>query len=310
MKKLIVAFVGCLAAALAAVSAEVPMYGPFSAEEGTEAFAKRMHDYTPTMVKAMAVTIDGEPVKEGDAFGAYVVGTDEFCGDGKAFDGSGKMSGVLYVPSGAQVYFKVWRSSSGMEKPEILKSADALTVAEAGKSVTGHAVAVKTSGGDDPVAQDLTLNLAGVGWHEVSFSVLPAGGKPEDVFAPVAGKISYVTYGSKNWSPAGGGTLTALEIGKGYWVQTTAESVTWTVTGQGNPGVEIALKPGWNLIGYPLLEEGEVETVLATALTTGNIRYISSGSRVYPGTLKTMAPGKGYWVYAEAAATIRFDSGK
>ena len=141
----------------------------------------------------------------------------------------------------------------------------------------------------------------------MSFPVLPEGGKPEDVFAPVVDKIGYVTYGSKNWNPLTGGTLTALEIGKGYWVQTTAESVSWTVTGLANPDVEIALKAGWNLIGYPLLEEGEIETVLATALATGKIDWIYSGSRVYPGMLTTLTPGKGYWVYANAAVTIRFD---
>ena len=153
--------------------------------------------------------------------------------------------------------------------------------------------------------QDFAICAAG--WHEVSFAVLPEGGDPADVFAPVADKIGYVTCGSENWSPATGGTLMALEIGKGYWVQTTAADVSWTVTGQGNPGVEIALKAGWNLIGYPLLEEGSVETVLATALATDKIDYIYSGSRVYPGTLTTLTPGKGYWVYANAAVTIRFD---
>ena len=160
---------------------------------------------------------------------------------------------------------------------------------------------------DGRATDEQVLTVSGQGWHEVSFPVLPTSSNPADVFAPVADKIGYVTYSSKNWSPTSGGTLTVLEIGKGYWVQTTAESVSWTVTGQTNPDVEIALKPGWNLIGYPLLEEGEIETVLATALATGNIRYIYSGSRVYPGTLTTMTSGKGYWVYAEAAGAIRFD---
>ena len=100
--------------------------------------------------------------------------------------------------------------------------------------------------------------------------------------------------------------MDALEIGKGYWLQTTVSNVVWTVTGQDNPNVEIALKAGWNLIGYPLLEEGEIETVLATALATGNIRYICSGTCVFPGTLTTLAPGKGYWLYAEAEGTVRF----
>ena len=174
------------------------------------------------------------------------------------------------------------------------------------RSATFYAIWTENADVEDTFV-DQKLSLSGAGWHEVSFPVLPEGRKPEDVFASIEDKISYVTFGSQNWNPLSGGTLAALEIGTGYWVQTKAENVSWTVTGQGNPDVEIALKPGWNLIGYPLLEESEIETVLATALATGNIRYIYSGSRVYPGALTTMTPGKGYWVYAEAAATIRFD---
>ena len=161
---------------------------------------------------------------------------------------------------------------------------------------------------DDSATDEQKMSVSGQGWHEVSFAVLPESADPADVFAPVEDKVGYVTYGSMNWNPLTGGTLMALEIGKGYWVQTTAESVEWTVTGRTNPDVEIALKAGWNLIGYPLLREGNVETVLATALATEKIDWIYSGSRVYPGTLTTLTPGKGYWVYANAAVTIKFDA--
>ena len=162
--------------------------------------------------------------------------------------------------------------------------------------------------GPDGQVTNVMLAVSKAGWHEMSFPVLPTGGDPASVFAPVEDKIGYVTSGSLNWNPATGGTLVSLEIGKGYWVQTTVPNVTWAVVGQGNPTVEIALKPGWNLIGYPLLEEGETEVVLASALATGKILYICSESKVYPGTLTTLVPGKGYWVYANEAATIRFDA--
>ena len=180
--------------------------------------------------------------------------------------------------------------------------ASVLNLAAEGGSVTLYAVWTPLT---SPV--DQSLSISGAGWHEVSFCALPTGGSPDDVFEAVADKIGYVTYGSKNWNPMTGGTLATLEIGKGYWVQTTAETVAWTLTGYANPDVEIELKPGWNLIGYPLLENGDVETVLATALATEKIDFIYSGSRVYPGTLTTLTPGRGYWVYANAAVTIRFD---
>ncbi len=59
------------------------------------------------------------------------------------------------------------------------------------------------------------MSVSGLGWHEVSFAVLPEGGDPADVFALVEDKIGYVTYGSLNWNPTSGGTLMALEIGAG-----------------------------------------------------------------------------------------------
>ena len=162
--------------------------------------------------------------------------------------------------------------------------------------------------GPDGQVTNVMVAVSKAGWHEMSFPVLPKDGDPAAVFAPVEDKISYVVSGSQNWSPNDGGTLVALEIGKGYWVQTTVPNVSWAVVGQGNPTVEIALKSGWNLIGYPLLEAGEIETVLAAALATDKILYICSESKVYPGTLKTMVPGKGYWVYATEAVTIQFDA--
>ena len=161
--------------------------------------------------------------------------------------------------------------------------------------------------GDQEVT-NVMVAVSKAGWHEMSFPVLPANGNPATVFAPVEDKISYVTSGSLNWNPTTGGTLVTLEIGKGYWVNMTVPNVSWAVVGQGNPTVEIALKSGWNLIGYPLLEAGEIETVLETALATGKILYICSESKVYPGTLTTLIPGKGYWVYADEAVKIRFDA--
>ena len=160
----------------------------------------------------------------------------------------------------------------------------------------------------DEETRTMTMSFPRAGWQEVSFAVLPEGGDPADVFAPVENKVGYVTYGSLNWNPLTGGTLTELEIGKGYWVQTTAENVSWTVTGQANPDVEITLKPGWNLVGYPFLVEGEIERVLTTAMSTSKIDFIYSGSRVFPGTLTTMVPGKGYWIHAADAVTFRFDA--
>ena len=151
------------------------------------------------------------------------------------------------------------------------------------------------------------MSLAKTGWHLVSFSALPDDPSPANVFADVADKIDQVVQGSKVWKPGSGGRLTEIEIGIGYWVRTKADNVSWVVAGVTNPGVEIALSKGWNLVGYPLLESASPATVLKTAYNTGRFTQIVNGSKVYPGRLDTLEPGKGYWVYAPEACTITFD---
>ena len=157
----------------------------------------------------------------------------------------------------------------------------------------------------DPIRQMITLSKAG--WNRVSFNVLPDNPSPEEVFADVADKMDRVVQGIRTWKPGAGGRLAKLQIGVGYWVLTTEDNVTWSIAGSPNPGVEISLSKGWNLVGYPLLESGATATVLKTALDSGKVTKIVSGASVYPGRLTTMSPGGGYWVYAPSECTITFD---
>ena len=125
-------------------------------------------------------------------------------------------------------------------------------------------------------------------------------------------KLGYVVCGSQNWRPGRGGTLKAISIGTGYWVQAKEKGATWTVTGKGDPSVEIRLNAGWTMIGYPLPAEKSVEEALATAIADGKVERIVKGSENWRagrgGTLTTFKPGLGYWVYSSSACTITFDA--
>lgn len=151
------------------------------------------------------------------------------------------------------------------------------------------------------------LSLAKAGWHLVSFNVLPDDASPSSVFSSVSGKIESVVQGGKVWRPSTGGRLTTLQVGGGYWVRTMMDNVSWSVVGFPNPDVEISLSKGWNLVGYPLLQSGATSAVLKTALDSGKVTKIVSGTKVYPGRLTELSPGVGYWFYAPAACTITFD---
>ena len=45
---------------------------------------------------------------------------------------------------------------------------------------------------EPPPSTNCTISVSVPGWHEVSFPVLPEGGKPEEVFAAVVDQIGYV----------------------------------------------------------------------------------------------------------------------
>ena len=278
--------------------------GPFAADEESEAFAKRMHDYSPTTLRELAVTIYGKPAAKGDVVAAYDASTGAFCGDAVVLDDKGLATGVIYVPSGAKVHFKVWRAASGLVKPEIIDAdpSSDLTVAESGKTIADRTIVVT-----DVIEQK--FDLSGARWHMISFNVLPADPSPAAVFKSVAGKIDSVVRGSSTqlWIPGVGGTLKTIEVGAAYWVLTTASSVSWTVSGKAQPDAAIKLNKGWTMIGYAPRAEGDVTTVLKTALATNKITDIVDGTKVYPGTLKKMTPGKAYWVNATEAMTITYD---
>ena len=180
-------------------------------------------------------------------------------------------------------------------------------VEEIVKGVLDDGVAIYEAMQTEVTEGELVMSLEKAGWHEVSFSVLPKGGRPADVFAAVSAKIGCVMCGSNTWNPNSGGTLSTLEIGKGYRVQTLSDKVEWKVSGECDVTVRIPLGRGWNLIGYPLTAPGEIGSVLKTAFAKGMVRYVYSGAQVYPGTLTEMKPGKGYWVYADEPCTISFD---
>ena len=220
---------------LAADTGETGGYGPFGADDNivTDAVA-------PTLLVNAAVTVRGEQAARNDCVAAYRTDTRELCGLGKVLGDDGRMSMVMNINAGVKVHFRLWRSVSGLEQPEILDcdAASDLTTPIPGTFLTGRVLSFASS-------TVLDIELAAAKWHQVSFNVLPSDPSPSAVFADVADKIGYVTSGSKYWSPVYGGTLTSIAVGAGYWVQTTEPGVTLSVSGTPDPTAAISLKEGW-----------------------------------------------------------------
>ena len=282
-----------------AQESEVPTYGPWG--EGED--VTNPDKLGPTCLQDMTLTINGASGTQGDVVAVYRTDTDALCGLGKVLDDSGTLTLMCYASTGTKLHFKVWIVTSGVTDPTIL-DCDAkcdLIAPTSGSFYAGHALVVS----DD---KELTLSLKSEDWHTVSFNVVSDDSSPVAVFADVADKIAAVTQGVNYWMPGKAGTLKQIEVGKGYWVKTTSENVSWTVSGKTNPSVEITLTTGWNLIGYAPEGEEMVASVLKTALAEKAIDYVTHGVSFYPnGTLTTMMPGKAYWVHATKAYTLVYD---
>ena len=279
----------------------VPEYGPWGEADAV----KNPDKLGPTMLTDMTLLINGLQAMVGDVVAAFRADTGALCGLGKVMDESGTLSMVCYAPTGVKLHFKVWVAASGVEEP-VIADCDArsdLAAPTSGAFLPGHALVVS----DD---KDLTISLGSADWHTVSFNVLPEDPSPAAVFGSVKAKIAAVTQGIEFWMPGKSSSLKAIEIGKGYWVNTKADNVEWTVSGKTDPKAEIALEEGWNLVGYAPEAEGAVQQVLKTALAAKAVDYVTYGIEFYPGgTLKKMEPGKAYWVHAKKAYTLVYDDG-
>ena len=98
----------------------------------------------------------------------------------------------------------------------------------------------------------------GSGWNLVSFNLHPANTDPATVLSSVSGNYDLVyawnaTTGlwmKHDTIPLTTDTLTSLDETQGFWIKMNTAG-TLTVSGSVVPTSNIALKTGWNLVGFP-----------------------------------------------------------
>lgn len=111
------------------------------------------------------------------------------------------------------------------------------------------------------------------------------------------------------------GNLHTLSPTEGYKVKTNRLMLnTWTGVKANTDSTQIALKKGWNWIGYPAAIEMEVNEAFANA-EPDNEDYIvgQDGFAQYTdgewiGTLKTLEPGKGYMYHSESEKEFAYNT--
>jgi hypothetical protein len=151
------------------------------------------------------------------------------------------------------------------------------------------------------------------GWNLLSTPLIPSDGSINKVLENITGKWDYIqlynSTDSDHWKtnltyrPEQLNDLNSLDYRMGFWINITEPGVSLTLKGQIPDNTVIPLYAGWNLVGYPTLND---------TMTVGNALWGTGADRVEvfdatdPYRLKEvtstyiMKPGEGYWIHVPA----------
>ena len=179
---------------------------------------------------------------------------------------------------------------------------------------------------DTPTATTTTTQSIPLvtGWNLVSFNLHPTSTEVVKVLTSIAGEYSLVyiwdvTNGWKLYDPTLGelNDLKTLDESMGFWIKMNTAR-TLMVSGTAPSSTSIALKNGWNLVGYPssgnlILPDALSMHGLSTdfslvyayhAIDTGDEwKLFDQSQNPLLNNLAEMAPGWGYWVKVSADHT-------
>ncbi len=172
-----------------------------------------------------------------------------------------------------------------------------------------------------PTEETFTVELE-AGWNLISLPLQPTDASIDSTLASIQGEYSSIwAYDSatEQWlshiidKPSFLSNLDEMKPGMGYWVMMDAPS-SLSIQGE-RPAKAIPLNKGWNLVGYDSL----VTKTLAEALSSiaGNYEAVWTYDAVYgewqkyivdaqdsPDDLKSMEPGRGYWINMSQPGTL------
>jgi len=153
-----------------------------------------------------------------------------------------------------------------------------------------------------------TIALA-QGWNLISFNVVPSNTTIASVFAGVMTQVNTIKNSDGFYKPGQDAelqSLTNISVGAAYLVHMkTAQTL--SVSGTAPGIVTMPLKAGWNMLGYPKSTNGTTTTVLGTTWTSAQIiKNFEAFLDKTSGTLTTMKPGEGYYIYMNTASNVTF----
>jgi hypothetical protein len=187
---------------------------------------------------------------------------------------------------------------------------------------TSTATATSTATSTPILTYDLPLAS---GWNLVSFNLHPADTAPASVLSGIAGNYDLLyawNAASSSWlkcdpaMPASLNSLKNLDEKMGFWIKVNGAR-TLTVSGTAPGTSSIAVSTGWNLVGYPSTANLDLPGAFSGhGLGDFSLAYAYHASDtadlwkkfdplmpINLNDLKVLAPGWGYWVDVNTAAT-------
>ncbi len=184
-----------------------------------------------------------------------------------------------------------------------------------------EAVAVDAAGNNNTASSPFSINATHTiqetqlfsGWNHISLHVHPVDQDPGVVFAELIKfeRLLRVFGEQKNFDPRQAderNTLDSITAGTAYWVEVTIDT-TLSVSGSVlDPRTMIALKSGWNSVGYFLQSTADVRTTLKDLINVvdpanSNLqRVVGRNQNFNPNfsetlnTLKVLSLGSAYWI--------------
>lgn len=100
----------------------------------------------------------------------------------------------------------------------------------------------------------------------------------------------------------GYGAADAVKSGEGYFIRFPVETIVWHTGKVANLPMNVPIRAGWNLIGSASIPVNVGHIVVdGTTLISGFLNAIGG-----PVSVTVLQPGRGYWVHAAGAGTLRY----
>ena len=184
-----------------------------------------------------------------------------------------------------------------------------------------------TTGSIGPVGPITTTLPLKASWNLVSIPVQLADSAIEQVLAPIKGKYDLVfAYDAcdtadswKTYDPTAApfaNDLTHLDETKGFWIH-MKEEATLTVSGSEPVSTTIPICDGWNLVGYPVLQNQPTANALNSIASAYTLVYgydaadladlwkqYDPNAAPFANDLQDMQAGAGYWIKANQAIKL------